>query len=146
MAALGIQSCSLKRHIPKGQYLINKVKIKGGPSTYSEDLYNLLREKPNKKILGLFRANMWFYLWSKKPSKAQEQLENGVWEAPVLVDSLKLSTSASQMQDFLFNKGYFHNKVSFNVEKKRINLRSRIRNVSFHITPGERFNINKVGY
>jgi len=42
--------------------LLEKVKIKGAPKGEHEELYSLLRESPNTKVLGFIKFNMWMYL------------------------------------------------------------------------------------
>jgi outer membrane protein assembly factor BamA len=146
--ALTFNSCSLRRNIPSGEHLIGNVKVKGEPKTYSEDVYSLLKTKPNKKFLGV-RLNMWFYLFAKKRNiltKKEEKLKKDLWEEPSLVDTSNIEVSASQINAFLFNKGFFDNKVSYKVRKNRIPIRHRIRNVVFKVDPGSRYYIHKLSY
>ncbi|RYD81206.1 MAG: hypothetical protein EOP53_06955 [Sphingobacteriales bacterium] len=164
VSMLSVQSCNVRKRIPPGSQLLSKVKIKGEPTAYSDEVYALLKQKPNKKVIGLFRINMWVYFWAnqsamkrrreKKLVKLQNslaqslealealpetedkkrkkldykivKLENkvdkqrdkvanlsrGVFEPPVLLDTFLASSSSSQIQAYLFNKGYFHNTVS----------------------------------
>lgn len=188
-----MQSCSIRKHIPKDQHLLSKVKIKGEPTAYSDEVYALLKQKPNKKILGLFRVNMWSYLWANKSkmkkrrerklanlndqlAKERKQLreipaddikkrenqeykifnlENkvdkqrekvaslsrGVFEPPVLLDTFLASSSASQIQAYLFNKGYFYNTVTQEVIKRRVKAK-----VVYTVKPGNRVRVNEVEY
>ncbi|MGZ5304809.1 MAG: hypothetical protein ACXWDO_11895, partial [Bacteroidia bacterium] len=193
VSVLFVQSCNIRKHIPKDQHLLSKVKIKGEPSAYSDEVYALLKQKPNKKILGLFRVNMWSYLWAnksrmkkrreKKLANLLEQLDKerkqlreisaedikkrenqeykifnlenkidkqrekvaslsrGVFEPPVLLDSFLASSSASQIQAYLFNKGYFYNTVSQKVVKGRVKAK-----IIYSVKPGNRVRVNEVEY
>jgi outer membrane protein assembly factor BamA len=141
-----VMGCSIQRNIPKGAYLVGKVKIKGAPPEYSDDIYSLLKEKPNKKFLGV-RLNMWFYIYGKNVfAKKQDKLKKDLWEEPVLIDSGQIQTSATQINAFLFNKGYFNNTITYTIRKNYIPLRNRIRNVIYHITTGNRYTINNLRY
>ena len=65
-AALGLlgSACSVTRHIPEGQYLVQQVKIEDDESTprrdriTASDLEKYIRQTPNKRFLG---TN--FYVW-----------------------------------------------------------------------------------
>ena len=58
-----LSSCTITKHVPKEKYLLRKVKIDildgNNSSTISkEELYNLLQQKPNRKVFLNYR----FYL------------------------------------------------------------------------------------
>lgn len=146
MAALLNQSCRLKKYIPSDEYLLGKVKLKDPPTAYSSDLYNLIKDKPNKKFV-FIRLNMWAYLLSSRQKvllKGEEKLRKEIWEEPVLLDSSSLDASAVQMESWLFNKGYFRNDVKYST--KKVLLKPKIRKVIFKFDVKERYTISKVGY
>ncbi len=185
------QSCSIKKYIPKHSYLVNKVNIKGEPNGMNDALYNLSKQKPNARLLFVYRWNMWRYLifsstvdaifkrgerikklnaelkqlkldytqnepnlTDKQKRKAQKhiaslqrKLENettkaeevaAAVDAPVLMDSEMLRVSARQMTDYLWDKGYFQAKVTFNVF-----VHGSRANIYFQCNPGNQFFITK---
>lgn len=138
------EACSIRKYIPEKSHLLDKVKIKGEPSQYSSDLYNLQQQKPNKKILGVWKINMWFYLLAREGKilkKKEEKLKKDLWEEPVLLDSTKLNATLEQMQAYMFNKGYFHAKASYEVKYSAHKAK-----VTYKIEPGPVFTINKIDY
>lgn len=53
-AAMVVAGCSTSRHVPEGQYLLDKVKIEVDDSTGMDEvtLVNYLRQQPNHVVLG----------------------------------------------------------------------------------------------
>jgi hypothetical protein len=60
------QACTVKKYLPAGTYLLDKVNVKGAPANTKDELYNLSKQVPNKKILGFWKINMWSYLLANK--------------------------------------------------------------------------------
>lgn len=63
---------------------------------------------------------MWSYVLTKQRKIIKEEvklrkLERGTWEEPILIDTNLAKVSAKQMKLFLFNKGYFSNKVEYRI-------------------------------
>jgi len=81
--ALLVQGCNISKYIPPKKYLLEKVSIKGAPGEEQEELYSLLRQAPNTKILGFYKFNMWYCLlvdtqkkrnkWKRKVDKLTKE-------------------------------------------------------------------------
>ncbi len=62
-AALALTGCSATRHVPQGQFLLDKVTISVEDSSdvSARPLYNYLRQHPNHKVLGMARLQLGVY-------------------------------------------------------------------------------------
>lgn len=62
LATLLAAACNPARKLATDQYLLNKNNIVIDNSSVSKDeLKGLIKQKPNRKIFGLFRFHLWFY-------------------------------------------------------------------------------------
>ena len=141
--------CSPTKRLTTGEYLLNKNKFKfeEEPKIDKEDLKQVVKQEPNRKILGTR-----FYLWAynvpnpdkfekrdakrlkKLQKKNEKRLEKGkepkefnpfgswwretVGEPPIVFDSSLVNKSAEQIQIFLVKHGYFNAEVSSEKFKK----------------------------
>lgn len=114
------QGCSIKKYIPQDKFLLNKVKIKGEPAGYDDKLYNLSRQKPNKKVLGLVKFNMWFYLLANK-NKVQKNKRDRLnkLERKLEKEKLKLNEIPETETKKIKRQQRRVNKAENQVEKQR---------------------------
>ena len=106
--ALLVQGCNISKYIPPKKYLLEKVTIKGAPKEDREELYSLIRQNPNTKILGFYKFNMWYYLlvdtkkkrdkWKRKVDKLNIQVSE--YEAQLA----KTDSTDSKKRKLLENK------------------------------------------
>ena len=69
-------ACNPARRLSDDQYLLNKNKIIiDNASVSKDDLQNLQKQKPNRKILGLFRFHLWFYNTVDKEKTERKKAE-----------------------------------------------------------------------
>jgi outer membrane protein assembly factor BamA len=55
-------SCNINKHLAENEYLVEKNTIsKNGTSLEKSEIEAFIRQKPNRKILKLFRFNLWLY-------------------------------------------------------------------------------------
>lgn len=101
--------------MPENQKLIVKNKIEGVPQELKMDAQLLVRPRPNKKFLGIFRLNMWLYLVNTKrnESRFSESVRKTIGEPPALYDTLTQEQVQQALSALLFNNGYFQNEVMF---------------------------------
>ena len=57
------QSCRIAKHLKEGEFLVEKNKIfdYGKTKIPADALEAFIRQKPNRKILGLIPFNLWLY-------------------------------------------------------------------------------------
>ncbi len=100
-AVLVTVACNPARKLASDQYLLNNNKIEIDNSSVSKDeLKTLVKQKPNRKIFGIFRFHLWFYNlfdkekiarkkaeWIKKTEKKnEERIKKG--KKPISTDKL----------------------------------------------------------
>ena len=136
--------------VPKGKYLLKKNKIKSKKVTKKPSEYDLeeqIRQKPNRKILGVYRFHLRTYSLGsskRKPKKNDKKfrkfLREKVGEPPVILDSSLVSKGAKNMEQLLFNKGYFNAKVTYDIDTAKWRRKAK---VTYNIVSGDFFKISK---
>lgn len=102
--------CKITKSIPEHEFLLDKNTIKTDKPEYNENLVAIIKQKPNRKILGLFRFHLGLYNFAsgKKETKFNKWLKNAVGEQPVLLDTALTRRSTQQLEIFMQNNGYFN--------------------------------------
>ncbi|MBK8847658.1 MAG: BamA/TamA family outer membrane protein [Bacteroidetes bacterium] len=111
---LSISSCRPLHKIPPGSYLLDKNKVEAGRTTNKEEIAEILKQKPNRKVLGLFRFHLSVYLYAstKNDNKVNKWLRNTVGEAPSLYDSILTYRSKEQIKFYMRRHGYYDAEVT----------------------------------
>lgn len=132
-------ACNPTKTLQPNQQFLKKVDVKIDSKSIDEDeIYSVIKQKPNKKILGLFRFHLGVYnTFYKRSSK----IRDNVGEPPVVYDKLLAEKSVTQLSLLLKNKGYFNNKVSYTTEEKNQKL-----NIRYHIESNSPYTIKNVNY
>lgn len=118
-------SCNATKHVPQGQYLVNKVRIevKDNPDIDKKEMRNYLRQTNNHEIFGGLKFQLAIYNMSGKDStKWYNRWLRKAGQAPVIYDQSLTDASVEQLRQALANKGYLHAEVyadTFRNEKKR---------------------------
>lgn len=123
-------SCSVTRHIPEGQYLVQKVSIKADKETprkeriKSEELETYIRQTPNKRFLG---TNFYIWLHSRVNPEKNNRWNNWkrrVGEAPVILDEELTAQSLRNLKVYMDSRGYFSSearcRIDTNYRRKRV--------------------------
>ena len=81
-------SCSITKHVPEDEYLIRKVKIEflsnNNSNTISKDeLYNLLLQKPNRKVFSNYRFYLRLYNLSN-----QQRIDQKIIKKQIKIDKV----------------------------------------------------------
>tara|TARA_B000000475_G_scaffold232737_1_gene199095 strand:+ start:630 stop:2819 length:2190 start_codon:yes stop_codon:yes gene_type:complete len=150
------------------QYLLSKNNIvQDGHKVKNKELYALLKQKPNKKILGFIP--MYLNIYNFAAEKDEDHYFKRIGEPPVLINYRLAKKSASQIELYYKNKGYLDASVSYEIKKKKhkarviytsntgmpyvineikinsdinSNIAESIQNISTEITKGEIYNFN----
>ncbi len=130
--------CRPTRHIPDGEYLLvkNEIKVKED-YLEKENIEKYIKQKPNRKVLGIFRFHLGVYNLSHKDSS---WLKN-IGEAPVLLDSEMVSRSKEQIKLYLFKNGFFNSQVSDSIRFKK-----KKATVEYHINYNRPYTIRNINY
>lgn len=142
---MSLVSCSTTKRLGKDQALVHKVKVKGLNSIQREDASIFIRQKPNRKLLGIgwLKINLGLYNafdW-KKDNRFSRSIKNGLGEAPVIYDSALTAFSTQQMQLYFFSKGYFDAKTNFKTDIKR-----KKAFIEYYVVPNEVYKIRNIQY
>ena len=122
-------SCASTKHVPDGQYLLDKTKIiindkENESDINKQELVNYLRQTENHKVLGGFKMQLAIYNISGKDSSNWfNKWIRRVGSPPVIYDSTLTMASENQLQRALINKGYLKSvvtsDVTLNAKKKK---------------------------
>jgi len=117
-----------------------RISIKQG-KVKKDDIKNYVRQKPNKRILGI-RFHLWLYNLSRKDK--DEGLSNWlrtIGEEPVIYDEFLSAKSKDLLKSYLDNKGYYSSVVQDTVQFKRKRAR-----ILYKIEVNEPYTIANVNY
>ena len=110
-----------------------------------DELSGFLRQKPTRRVLGLFSLKVWLYE-SNQPKKhdnwLKRWLRNRVGEPPIMLDSAMAVGDGQQMLKYLYNKGYYNANLKTSVKR----LKRKRANVIFDIKAGNPYRIRQITY
>ena len=137
-----ISSCSITRHVPENQYLLDKYDIKTENGKINRDeITNYIRQKPNKKILG-FKFHLSLYnLSNKDKDNFFNRWLRSIGEEPVIYDEFSRQKTVSQLELYLRNKGYYNSIV-----QDTTILKNRKARTIYNLTLNEPFKIESIKY
>ncbi|MCO6500454.1 MAG: BamA/TamA family outer membrane protein [Vicingus serpentipes] len=134
-------SCNPTKHLKPDELFLQKVSIKkDNRKIDKEELINIVKQKPNRKILNVFRFHLGVYNFANKKNTTKFK---DVGEAPVVYDSLLLQKSIKQLHIHLKNKGFYDNEVTYKtkIHRNKIKVKYiieskepyRIKDIEYHI-------------
>lgn len=131
--------------VPANERLLTKLTIiKEVKNIQEDDLMGYIKQKPNRKILGIFRFHLSVYNFAHtgKERKWKNRLGDIVGEEPVVFDPFMTQRSCEQISRFLINKGYPDARVTFDtIPKKKKKME-----IKYLISEGNPLLIEKVFY
>lgn len=146
MSILLLAGCSSTRHVPKGSYLLDKVKIEidGDDDVSSRELNNYLKQVPNHKVLGFWKLQLSTYNLSGQDStKWYNKWARRMGQPPAIYSQSLTDASVRQLRQALVNRGYLEAEVIADTilmpEKKKID-------VIYKITTGQPRRISSIAY
>ena len=136
--AIFLSNCSTSKHLANEQYLLSKNNIlEDGHKVKNKEIYALLKQKPNKKILGFIP--MYLNIFNFAAEKDEDHYFKRIGEPPVLINYRLARKSATQIELYYKNKGYFDASVSFQIHKKKHKAKA-----IYSINSGASYKINEI--
>lgn len=137
--AFWLASCSTTKFVADSEYLLDKVEIDSdNPDYKATELKPYLRHQPNFKLFGLIKWQLYVYNWSGRNDKNwfNKQLRR-IGEAPVIMDESLIGQSTTELERFLYNKGYVNAEVNASLDTSR----HKKATVTYHIKSNEPYRI-----
>lgn len=142
LITLFFASCSPVKYVPDDKYLLDRyrIKVKDG-NVKKDEIKNYVRQKPNKRILGI-RFHLWLYNLSRKDKdKGINNWLRTIGEEPVIYDPFLSNKSIDLLKSYLDNKGYYNSIV-----KDTVQLRRKRARILYKIQVKEPFTIKSINY
>ena len=115
-------ACSASKHVPEGDYILDKVEVKSDQEGYdTAPLTQYVRQKEKPKLFSLFK--------------------NPFTRKPVIYDTLQARLSCQDLLTAMQNQGYMNAGVSLYTETHKKNLKA-----TYMLHPGQPFLIGSVKY
>ncbi len=134
-------SCSSKRHLAEGEYLLDKISVVSDTTKVSTSMLSgYLLQRPNSRWASLFKLPLGIYLMSSPDNNnALNRFVRRMGEAPVVYDTLQAERGRIRMQDALFNMGYLH----ANIDRKETYRGHKVR-LQYNLHPGPRYFVDSI--
>lgn len=145
MALSLLSGCRATKHVPDGEYLLDKVNITVDDRSDidTRELYNFLRQMPNHKVLGFAKLQLATYNLSGRDSlRWYNRWLRSLGKPPVIYDSLLTAASARQLRLALINKGYLRAEVTADT----ISCGRKKMEVIYHIDAGRPNTVAAIAY
>lgn len=134
-------SCSVRKHIPKGEMILkrNKVKIMSEKVNFTaSDISKLIVQEKNSNIL-----STWIYYKTdnKTNNKVIGWINRTFGDKPVYYDNELQGMSMIQINNYLNNIGYFNSGISIEQKNRRKKLK-----LTYKIYPSKPYVIDEITY
>lgn len=130
--------CTTSKHLNDGQYLLSKNSILlNQQKVKNKEVYQLLKQKPNKQFLGI--APIYLFLYNIAEEENKGSWFKKIGEAPVLLNYRLARKSASQIELHYKNLGYLDSKVTFEIAPNKHKAKA-----IYSINNGSLYKINEV--
>ncbi len=140
-----LYACSSTKHVPEGQYLLDKVSISidGETDATDKELYYFLRQTPNHKVLGFAKLQLATYsLSGRDTTKWYNRWLRNIGQEPVIYNQELTDASAKQLKQALINRGYLDATVTADT----MSTGSRRLAVDYIIEPGQPHYISNISF
>ena len=143
-----LQSCSLTKHVPKGQSLLveNNIVIQANEDQKSlitkSEINDVIKQKPNGNIFGFIPFHLSIYNLSDTLNKNWlHKYLRKIGEEPVIVNTDLTKKSSVQIERLLAQKGYFNSIIQNSIETE--NKKSKI---NYTVFLGNTYSIQQINY
>ena len=131
-------NCSSSKYIGDHQFLLSKnILIENGEKKNIKELSALIKQQPNKKILGVIPLYLIVYNLSKE-GKDNNYFKR-IGEPPVLLNHRLARKSSTQIELYYKNRGYLDAIANYNVKKHKNKAR-----VIYSIMSGKKYKLNNI--
>lgn len=156
MIAVLLSACNPTRVLTENQYMLlrNNVDVKGASSADLDDLKSYCRPIPNNRFLTIFLLKPRLYAMGQptvdkktgelKDSKTKQWLREKAGEAPVLLDSAKITESIDQLKIVMKQSGYFDADISYKVTHQKADPKKV--KVNYSIEANKPYYISRISY
>ncbi len=137
-------ACNPTRQLPENQYLLSRNSIEVEDTEVSRnELKNFIRQKTNRKILGVYRFHLNVYQLADRGKETgfKNWMKNTIGEPPVIYDPIMSENTVRQFEMYLHSKGYFNAEVDYKDEFRR-----RRAYVTYRVKGNEPYTINRIDY
>ncbi|PJA09887.1 MAG: hypothetical protein COX70_00550 [Flavobacteriales bacterium CG_4_10_14_0_2_um_filter_32_8] len=135
-----LTGCNPTKYVKPDELFLQKNKVRIDNRKLNKDeLAKIIKQKPNRKILGVFRFHLGVYNLFKEES--ENKIKQNIGEIPVIYDSLLTEKTVKQMNLYINNRGYFDNKVTYKTKQNKNKIK-----VEYNIIAGEPYIIKAVNY
>ena len=134
-------SCSSKKYLSEGEYLLDKVSVTTDTTRVNVDMLSgYVRQQPNTRWISMVKLPLGIYLMSNPNSNSSfNRFLRKMGEAPVVYDTLLSERSRQRIHDALFNMGYLHADVTTHEVYKKHKVRVR-----YDVCPGEKYYVDTI--
>ena len=135
-------SCRPTKHVPQGEYLLNRVKIEvDNKEVKSQSLHPYLRQQPNHKTFGIIGLPLAFYNMSGTKDNRWNRFMRKIGTPPVIYDSTLTEKSRKEILKAMNNKGYIDAEVTVDTIVKKRKIK-----VTYKVKGNTPYRLNKVLY
>lgn len=136
-------ACSPVKYVADGDFLLDDVKIDNkNTQLKNNDAESYVRQQPNLKIFGLFRAHLRLYsLSGRDTTKGINRLLRKMGEPPVIYNSMMRIQSERELEKYYRAKGFLNAKATSDVEFKK-----KRAVVTYHVDEGIPYNIENIEF
>jgi outer membrane protein assembly factor BamA len=136
--AIYFSNCSTSKHLEGNRHLLTKNTVTvDGQKVKNKEVFALIKQKPNKKILGFIPLYLNIYNLSSPQNKNHYFKKIG--ESPVILNQSLLNKSTSQINLYFKNNGFFDVKTTTEIHKKKHKAK-----VNYKVKPGNAYIISGV--
>ncbi len=135
-------SCRTTKYVEDNEYLLKKIELKGeGRKINKEELSSYVKQKPNKKVLGL-KFHLGVYSLSKKGKENWiNRVLRTIGEPPVIYDPFLTQKTVDQLELYLRGKGYYNAVVTDSLE-----LDKKKATVVYYIRKNDPYVLHNINY
>jgi len=144
VVCLIIASCNPSHRVLRKGYLLDENSLSiDKPGITRDEISGFIQQKPNKRLLGVFRFNVWVYEHTNqgKDTRIKRWFKNSFGKVPVILDTTLTDNSLSQIKIYLGNKGYFGAEV-----KRQITYKKKRAKVKYLVTLNKPYSVRNISY